>query len=183
MLAISFLGPFSAQWTDSFSLSWQAFTPFYKIRPAANSDWLDRFVQFKCRQLNEGKLQSKGERKGKSTNFSDPSLPLEHFTQGTIVLVIFPQISSGEQLQRMYSERCIIHSCMLTVCEKQECLLSRGAIYHGKYVRPRPVKGWWFCSGVTSDIWLYAGRGLIKATSITQPDNLCTREKQMMVAS
>lgn len=52
-----------------------------------------------------------------------------------------------------------------------------GAIYHGKYVRPGPVKGWWFCGGVTSDIRLYAGRGLIKATSITQPDNLCTREK------
>lgn len=57
------------------------------------------------------------------------------------LLVIFSQISSGEQLQRMYSERCIIHSSMLTVGEKQECLLSRGAIYHGKYVRPRPVKG------------------------------------------
>lgn len=93
-------------------------------------------------------------------------------------LSFFPQISSSEQLQRMYSEQCIIHSCSVTFGEKQECLLSRGVIYHGKYVRPRPVKGWWFCSGITSDIRLYVGRGLIKATSITQPDNLCTQKNK-----
>lgn len=68
--AISFLGPFSARWTDSFSLSWQAFTSFYKIRPAANSDWLDRSVQFKCPQRKRGctVIRRRKKKKGKKKN-------------------------------------------------------------------------------------------------------------------
>lgn len=108
---------------------------------------------------------------------SKPSLPLESFTQETSPDHFLPCICGSEQLQRMYSERCTINSCMLMVGEKEECLLRRRAIYHGKYVHPRPVKGWWFCSSVTSDIRPCVGRELIKATSITQPDNLWTRGK------
>lgn len=67
------------------------------------------------------------------------SLCLQNISLKELLLVIFSQISSGKQLQRMYSKRCVIHSCTLAVSEKQEYLLSSGAIYHGKYVCPRPV--------------------------------------------
>lgn len=83
----------------------------------------------------------KGKEKAEKGPTFQAHLCLQNISFKELLHAIFYQISPSEQLQRMYSERCIIHSCMLTVGEKHECLLSRGAIYHGKYVRPRPVKG------------------------------------------
>lgn len=167
--AISFLGPFSARWTDSFSLSWQAFTSFYKIRPAANSDWLDRSVQFKCPQRKRGCTVIRRGKKKKAKK--KKSLPAERFTQGNCTLSSFPRYHHVRNYRECAENDVSSNFCMLAASEKQEYLPRGGVIYHGKYVRRRPVKAWWFRSSVTSDVWLYAGRGLIKATSITQPDN------------
>lgn len=165
---------------DWFPLSWQAFTPLFFFLSSKQHPELILIDLIDFYYSNAGSLMRPGHNqkgKGKATFQSHP-----------LLLTISPeelhsQISPSEQLQRMHGERCIIHPRALTVGEKQECLLSGGAIYHGKYVYLRPVKGWWFCSIVTSDIRLYAGRGPIKATSITQPDNLSTQEKQMMLSS
>lgn len=78
--------------------------------------------------------------KGKEKAKEGPVFASRTFYSRTY-LSFFPQISSGKQLQRMYSKRCVIRSCTLAVSEKQGYLLNSGAIYHGKYVHPRPVKG------------------------------------------
>ena len=184
--AISFRGPFSAQWTDSFSPSWQVFTSFFffflhKIRPAANSDFvlIDLYNWNACSLMSASYNQKRREKAG----LRGPSFQT-HPCLGNILLreppppCHFSQICGRKRLNRMHSRQCIIHFSMLMAGEKQGCLLSTGAIYHGKYVHPRQVKGWWFCSRVTSNIRLHAGRGLIKATSITQPDNLHNQENK-----
>lgn len=108
--AISFPGPFSARWTDSFSLSWQAFTSFYKIRPAANSDWLDRSVQFKCPQRKKRPHcnQKREKKKKKAREKKKKIFACRTFYSRKLHLVIFSQISSRTQLQRMCGERCVI---------------------------------------------------------------------------
>lgn len=59
-----------------------------------------------------------------------------------LLLVIFLHShAEASGLHRTNGGRCIIRSCMLTAGEKQEYLLSRGAIYNSKYVHPRQVKG------------------------------------------
>lgn len=125
----------------------------------------------------KGRERGEKKRKKKGATFQAPSPPPEHFTQGTRSSSFFPRYHPVSNYTECTANDASSIPASWRLVKNRSVYWVGGAIYHGKYVRPGPVKGWWFCGGVTSDIRLYAGRGLIKATSITQPDNLCTREK------
>lgn len=112
--------------------------PFYKMGPAANSDGLDRSVQFKCPQPNQKKGQSlhcKG-KKVKKKDFASRT-----FYSRKRHLVVAPPPPPPLPLPptyhhvHNYTGNDVSSNSAVPAGEEQQCLPSGGVIYHGKYVR------------------------------------------------
>lgn len=114
----------------------------------------------------------------KWVDFPNLNLPAEH-SQGT--MLIFPRIWSVSNRPASAADNAsCVCACWRSV--KNRSIYCCAAIYRGKYVHPGPARAWWFLQ--QRDIWysVVCRRELIKATSITQLDNVCTQEKEMTLA-